>query len=159
MQHSWRIVVGDWSRDGHNESEFIRFKSTHDRKDIIKGYKKAHSDADGGICSDSPDDMLSSYGDSTLSSESLEKLAKIGLTTEVLVESGNFEGDEGDALYLCEGPQSVAYLFLEMTRYGLAKLGEEFEYEIIDDKIIDCINGFWQSDFNHGMGYGVLGNY
>jgi hypothetical protein len=158
MEYSWRVVVGDWSKDGHNESEFIRFKATHSREDIIKGYLKAHEIAGVGPCGpDRGSKILADYQDSSISESDLEKLAKIGLTREVLLESEHFDGDEDGPL--TAWGESVAWLFLEMTRYGLAQFDEEFDYEIIPDKVTDCINGFWQSDFNHSMGYGVLGNW
>lgn len=40
FEHSVALEVGDWSGDGHGQSEVVHFGCTHSRQDVEKAYKK-----------------------------------------------------------------------------------------------------------------------
>jgi hypothetical protein len=156
VEHELRIVVGDWSRDGHGDFEFVTFKSTHDRKSIIKGYKKGVKKAGIQLHGHDGNSVLTDYGNSTLSEIELDKFREVGITTEKMTASGlDFDFDEEEGTMGVCGPECVTWLVLQLTKVGLP----EFEFELIKNKYENVVNGFWQSDFNHGFGYGVMGNF
>ena len=41
MNHTITIEVGDWSRDGHNQSDVFVYKCNYSQSDVEKAYLKA----------------------------------------------------------------------------------------------------------------------
>lgn len=141
MTHT--IVIGDWSKDGHNQSDNFTFECNVEEADIKKAYLKAVKksgislhDAHGranskarAICCD--------YEDNKLDDKAVELLKAIGVDfSEVHLEEGTI------------GPEDVARLFFGMVKSQISG----FEYKLI--KTPKPLNGFWSKDFNHGFGYG-----
>lgn len=152
-----RLIVGDWSGDGHNHRDFVLFEASHDRKQIIEAYKQSAIKADISVCKfkGGPADVLcADYGDNLISSEALKKLTALEITKQDLVDTSHFEDnylDEGDGALITWG-EGLAHLFLMMVSKSLP----DFTYKLLKDDTHDCINGFWQRDFNGSIGYGVF---
>ena len=154
--HIQRLVIGDWSGDGHSQSDFYRFEANHDRKQIIEAYKQSAIKAGVSVCrfQGGPDDVLcEDYDDSQISRRSVEKLAAIGITEQDLLDTTHFERDDDDEhdVALSTWGEGLVYLFLMMVSKSLP----EFSYKLLNDDHHDCINAFWQQDFNASIGYGL----
>jgi hypothetical protein len=155
-----RLVVGDWSEDGHRQSDFYRFEANHDRKQIIAAYKQSANKAGVSVCQfdGGPDDVLCcDYEDSKVPNSALVKLAIIGITRQDLLDTEHFECEEGDedagtcGHSLHTWGDGLVNLFLMMVSKSLP----EFTYKVLTDDKHDCINAFWQQDFNGSIGYGL----
>ncbi len=146
--YTYRIVIGDWSEDGHNRFEYFVFKCTHSEKEIKETYNKAvekcgialHRMYDENrrvtgisVCCD--------YENNTIPDYYAEKLKSLG------INFNQFCYDENMESYLME-PKDITILFLEMVKSQI----EGFEWASGEEA--PCINGFWSNDFNHSFGYG-----
>jgi hypothetical protein len=143
-----RIVIGDWSHDGHNQEEYFTFKCSHDEQEIKKAYKEAvkkcrvalHDDHGRGkgitpVCCN--------YEERTIREPEVERLKELGVN----LDFAKGMDDNGD---LSCGPEDIARIFFEMVKTQI----EGFTYELIPEK--KTINGFWSKDFNYGFGYGTF---
>lgn len=152
MEFTHRLVIGDWSNDGHEKSDFVAFNATHSREDIIKAYNEAVKKVGVTVCGDyteSPMCLCQDYEDSSIPDAALEKLEEFGISKEEMLETNYFDEFRGNVS--ASAPESLAWLFLEMVQ----KLLPEFDYEFISFDDLGCINGFWQKDFNKSIGYGL----
>ena len=149
MENTYKIVVGDWSEDGHNQWQFFYFKCNATQEQIKKAYLDAVKASGLALSRYDPQHVswpegvtpvLSEHEENMLTRKNAEKFKAIG------VDIADY-GLEEDVFYA----EHVARLFLDMVKSQL----EGFEYEIVDDKI-PCINGFWSKDFNISIGYGAL---
>ena len=41
MSYLHRIVIGDWSHDGHNQDDYFNFECSHDEPEVKKAYLAA----------------------------------------------------------------------------------------------------------------------
>lgn len=109
-----KLVVGDWSKDGHEKSEDIYIESNLSIKDLTKAYKKGVSIV--GL--DVQSEVAANYQDSNISKKDLDKLINAGLEIEL--------DEDGDEFYLDENSYSEIWLFV-------AKLGNPaFEYSFLE---------------------------
>lgn len=144
-----RLVIGDWSNDGHGAKEFVDFLCTHSEKAIKKAYFAAikkggvslHDDHKGTVkhvvCCD--------CDDSTLTKEARDALIALGIDMSKI---GHDQDDGGGGFYLSY--DDIAVLFMEMVKTQIA----DFDYQQTKTK---ALNGYWSEDFNIGFGYGTLG--
>jgi len=144
LAHEHRLVIGDWSDDGHNQKEYFTFKCTHDEKAVKKAYKDAvkkckvslHDDIRGAkpVCC--------KYQESCIEAPEIKALEKLGVNFDFT--SSEFD----DTLPCC--PEDIACLFFEMVKTQIPDL----EYKLVEEK--KTLNGFWSSDFNFQFGYGCF---
>lgn len=152
LPYNYRIVVGDWSDDGHRSKDFIRFWSSHKREDIIKAYKEGVEICGVGLHYRAP---ISVFCDNDfISRKIITKLESHSISFKNLTEGGFEENWRDDKDGLIGSPQSVVWLFFEIVRLCLPSF--EYKFFHFTKDTFDCINGFWQDDFNHSMGYGVM---
>lgn len=139
-----RIVIGDWSDDGHCQKEYYSFECNAEKEDIRKAYKQAAKKSGIALHTDYRKKVraiCNAYQDSVIDDEAIEALKSIGVDFKnITIEENN--------IY----PEGLAILFFEMVRTQLPN----FEYKLVDEVL--TINGFWQKDFNHMIGYGCFGN-
>ena len=127
MDYIYRIVIGDWSNDGHGRSDEFIFTCSHDKKAIIKAYKKA-TKASGialheetfGKTKNGARAILCEYEQRTIDADDVQSLKDIGCKFEW--RENQFEDPDtgkcnetvthGD---LSCGPHDVMHLFLEMV--------------------------------------------
>jgi hypothetical protein len=149
MSYLHRIVIGDWSHDGHNQEDFYNFECSHDEPEVKKAYWAAikkckialHEDNDKrlkGIKS-----VCCEYEDRTIKAPELKDL---GVSFENMDNEFEQDEDGNDILNCCS--QDIAYLFFEIVKTQIPG----FEYKYIEEK--RTINGFWSKDFNVNFGYG-----
>jgi hypothetical protein len=143
--NTYRLVIGDWSHDGHEKSDIFRFKTNYTREQIIEAYKVAEERS--GVSLTSHSGILTDYEDGTIKGEAIDKLKALGVSIEELLKTHDLDDWEGE---ISVSPDGVARLFLAMV----GAVANDFEWEEDHDRS-EFINGFWQKDFNHSMGYGV----
>ena len=136
MNYSYSLVIGDYSNDGHNQSDLYSFKCTHKDNEIYKAYKKACKKSGVKL-----ENILEEYEDSSISETTMESLTAIGVNLDSL----DVELYEGQYIFY---PENVALLFLEMVRSQL----EGFAYEMVAPP--PCLNG-WNPKLRSQFGYGV----
>jgi hypothetical protein len=136
MDYSYSLVIGDYSNDGHNQSDTFSFRCSHNDDAIYKAYASACKRSGVKL-----EDILEEYDDSSISEDIMKDLVDIGVRLDVL----DVELYEGEYIFY---PESVALLFLEMVRSQL----EGFAYEMV--KASPCLNG-WNPKLSLQFGYGV----
>jgi hypothetical protein len=154
MSFQHRIVIGDWSHDGHNQEDYYTFECSHDEPEVKKAYWAAikkckvalHENNDKrlkGVKS-----VCCKYEDRTIKAPELKALTDLGVSFDKMENLFEQDKDGNDELN-CSS-QDIAYLFFEMVKTQIPG----FEYKYIKDK--KTINGFWSEDFNLSFGYGCF---
>jgi hypothetical protein len=151
MTFRYRLAIGDWSDDGHGKCDHFRYETSHDREQIIAAYKETANAAGVSVCDFRGFRgivVCADYEDDLIPEDALAGLAEIGITRDDLLDTDAIVGDdeEGD-LSAC--PEGLAELFMMMVTKSLP----DFTYS--ECKKDDCINGYWQDDFNCSIGYGA----
>ena len=127
------LVIGDWSGDGHSQSNTIVIKSNLDKKAIEKAYKKGTKK----LGFDFIKDIAADYADQNLSKERLDVLLKHGLKTKDLdldFDLKRKEYEEGPGVNIWHDDYVEIYLFI-------VKLGnEEFKYELLEGDVNPTIH-------------------
>jgi hypothetical protein len=145
MSFEHRIVIGDWSDDGHNQKAFYTFECSHDEKTVQKAYKEAvkkckvalHDDDKQGITA-----ICCHYEENSILEEEINALKTLG------VDLSFTENQSEEKRYVSS--KDIAFIFFEMVKTQI----EGFTYKLIPEK--KPINGFWKDGFNYGFGYGVF---
>ena len=153
--NNYKLVMGDYSKDGHKRWEFIHFTSNITDKEIKVAYNKAikrcgvslHGQecTAKGKCKNLPNPICCNYQDGAISNENMGKLLKQGVNMEEM--DTTFDLDSGEDYPT--SPEDLARVFLELVR----SVRPDFQYKIKEDEA-PCING-WTEDFSHGFGYGL----
>jgi len=117
-----KLMMCDWSGDGHNISEDTFIDTNLTKKEINEAYEKATELLGFSFC----DDVASDYEDSQIEVEKVKKLRELGYTKEFGYDGDDLEDDMGMVPLDVEGFLNV-YLFL-------IKLGNPaFTYSIIKE--------------------------
>lgn len=149
MQNVYKLVIGDWSQDGHQKSEFFYFRCNLPDADIKAAYLKACEQIGVGLHrvrkGETHTAICAKYEEHGIPLVSKAKLSNAG------VDFKKVGGLEEHGEWSDISPASIAIIFLEMVRV----VRPEFQWEAIKDQT-PCINGFWSKDFNIGFGYGVF---
>lgn len=153
MNYEHRIVIGDWSDDGHCKKSYFTFKCSHDESEVKKAYTKACKKCKVSLHERVPNctAICCNYEESWIPSKQLKALKKLGVDFKFAESLEHNNGITGESELSCIG-QDIAYLFFEMVKTQLP----DFEYKLVDEK--KPINGFWSKDFNHSFGYGCFDN-
>ncbi len=124
-----KLVVGDWSKDGHNQSDDFYVESNLSAKEIETAYKKGTKKVKFDLCKN----VASNYEDNILPKKFLDTLVSLGfnLNPEDLDEI-----PEGISLF----PEVFSDIYLFIVKLG----NPNFEY-----KWTEC------SDEIHIGGYGL----
>ena len=115
LNHMIEIEVGDFSKDGHNQSDIIYIKSNYSGAEIDKAFerlsKKTGIDFQH-ICED--------YEDTEVKEEDLEKFVKHGFLTQEEIDEYSEDGE-----YHIYDAKDLALFALDT----LHKFDSNFEYE------------------------------
>lgn len=134
-----RLVIGDWSGDGHSQCDYFSFECNAEEADIKTAYLQA-VDKSSISLHDAPGmarSICGEYQNNSLDEDAVEQLKEIGVDfTEIHLEEGGI------------GPEDIAKLFFAMVKSQIPG----FEFKLIKEQ--KTINGFWSKDFNHSIGYG-----
>ncbi len=151
METKFKVVIGDWSKDGHNQSEQYLFECNASIPDVKNAYKKAVKICKVSLHRDAgdPDPILARYQDSKIPGPKVFALKILGVNFDFLSREDDIDEEEDGSLYF--NTEDVAYLFMEMVRTQI----DGFTYKRVNDEI-PVINGFWSDDFNYSFGYGTF---
>lgn len=105
LNHVIELEVGDWSKDGHNQSDTFLFKSNYSGEEIDKGFERLKKEKQidfKKVCHD--------YEDSEIKDDVLVKLIKLGVLTQEEVDEAE---EEYDGRYCVESALDLAALALD----------------------------------------------
>ena len=158
-----RLVLGDWSDDGHGKHKEILYKSNYPIDKIQQAYKDSckltgvqfnhNEDYTGGLCSGygSWRQIFTEYESSSIRPEAIEALRNHGLNPadycEEIYTDEDFESDNSMPFYT----DSAAELIMAFIALSMPK---DWEYKKADIKA-DAINGWW-GNLNVQFGYGLF---
>lgn len=128
--HTIELVMGDYSRDGHEKTESIMVISNITLQEL----KEAYQIGTEKIGFDFIKTVAADYGDGSLSKEKFDKLRDAGLTEDDWFEEGE------DKFPLMYYKDAFAEIFLFICKLG----NELFEYE------------YPKTDSMHIGGYGLF---
>ncbi len=120
--YTFRLPIGDWSKDGHNECDYYIISSNTSPKDLGDIYidvcKKTSIDK---ICSDYGDNNISFFG---------EVMDKLGLNPTLYFNENG----------ACDGSEELAQLWIDVIQ----KIHPNVKMSIIKDVMVDFNNWYAQ---------------
>lgn len=155
--NKYKIVLGDWSHDGHNQSENFLFKTNYTQEQIQEAYREScrktglqfhHKQWKEDYSDGTP--LFTEYEEYWVSKEVHDGLVGLGIPEEIDLVTYDDEEDE-EANYQCDGSDHLVLIILWFISLSLP---EDFKYEIIKDDV-PSINGWW-GKLNHQFGYGLF---
>lgn len=115
------LVIGDWSRDGHEKTENVIIKSNLSLVDLQKAYKVGTKE----IGFDFIKSVAARYEERELKREYLDKLTEFGYKGSFEYYDYNEESDE-------EGPNIDEFEYVDILMF-ICKLGDSsFDYQMIE---------------------------
>lgn len=146
-RHFFKISIGDWSGDGHGDSETFMASSTKPIKDVREGYFNAKE----RYPRLAPESFCESYEDTLVPVDVADEIEKLGgPTTEGLERHPREEGFRGTAEYMA----AVTVWFLNIGDRGL---DVRLEAETREDTL--HFYGYDEKKRHIGfIGYGVTGD-
>lgn len=150
MKYTYVLPIGDWSKDGHSQSENVTMAVNKPKEEIIAAYHETTSllnmtfDSNDMRESD-PVRLINRWGDSKLDAKVVDILLHFGVHFE------KFEGYQGPGcdLWIYDA-EEAAILFMEFVRISLPDL----EYGVVRDQT-SYLFGYW-GDLNISVGYGIF---
>lgn len=149
MEYTYVLPIGDWSKDGHNQSENITMEMNKSREEIIDAYHKTTKLLNmtfdsNDMAGSNPIRLINSWEDNRLNKEVVDILSKHGVNFEL------FEDYYAEQDCYFVSAEEAAILFMEFVKISLPDL----EYRRINDTI-PYLFGYW-GDLNISVGYGVF---
>lgn len=147
MSHRFKIHIGDWSKDGHNQSESFIIESTKPNNEVQQAFKDAGTKI--GVISEGayPRFLIADeYEDYRLPNNYAEALTDAGVEIDDLVYN---DGTDKEPDYMFEEPHALAVLIMRIAQTEL-----QFEFKFVDDEVPN-FNGYW-GDLNMSFGYGLF---
>ena len=147
MSHRFKIHIGDWSKDGHNQSESFIIESTKPNNEVQQAFKDAGTKI--GVISEGayPRFLIADeYEDYRLPTNYAEALTDAGVEIDDLVYN---DGTDKEPDYMFEEPHALAVLIMRIAQTEL-----QFEFKFVDDEV-PHFNGYW-GDLNMSFGYGLF---
>lgn len=132
LNHVIELEVGDWSKDGHNQSDVFLFKSNYSGNEIDKGFERLKKEKQidfKKVCHD--------YEDSEIKDDVLVKLIKLGVLTQEEVDEYS---EDYDGCYCVESALDLAALALD-TLHAFDPAFEWEEFVIPDKEYCNAIRG------------------
>lgn len=159
----FKISIGDWSQDGHNQYDQFVFSSNYSVKEMQKAYKNScqvtglqfddnenYTDRAENNGYRSPYQIWTEYEDCSIS----EEVAEILMLHGILPQDYDFETDDKYS-----DPFEAAKLILDFIKLSLPDLKVKeaafINSELEDRNAIKPLNGWWCKDLNVQFGYGL----
>ena len=114
------IVVGDWSGDGHSQSDTYVVESNLDKPSIERAYRIATRQLGFDLIKD----VCEAYEENKIAEEVYEKLVENGINIDGLAKE-----DELDCDYYGMTPDIWLKLYLDVVKLG----NPELQYSILND--------------------------
>lgn len=144
MMHRFKINIGDWSNDGHNQYRTYIIESTKPNAEVQQAFNAAGTKI--GVISEERFLIADEYEDYRLPNNYASALTDAGVEIDDLVYN---DGTDEEPDYMFEDPQSLAILVMRIAQTEL-----QFEFKFVDDTV-PHFNGFW-GDLNMSIGYGIF---
>jgi hypothetical protein len=160
-----KLTIGDWSGDGHNQSEDFVFEVNKSVEEIRQAYKDSckltgmqfnHNENYTGIKYDWQAarnyEICTKYEDGCMRADLVKKLKTFGLdATNFSIE----DVEEGEDCHF--DTDTFAELIMEFIKLSLHDLTyEEAAFKKSELKTIPAINGWWNEQLNVQFGYGLF---
>ncbi len=154
-----KLVLGDWSNDGHGRSENVLIESNLSVLEIQEAYKASckltgvsfnHTEDYTGIKRDYHDDkyhVCVEHQDNFLTPETVDILKNHGLPDSFLNKLDVVFGSDGYYLY----KESYIELWIWFVKLSLPSVAI---LENVNDEV-PVINGCWNKNLNVQFGYGL----
>lgn len=143
-----KVILGDWSDDGHSEKETICLKVNLTRNLIVQAYRESCEKYNLIFHDDYEDKKnLKILMDDNFNQEAVEILHKIFLAGGI---KDNPELYDDEEIEFSRKEKFVILLF-KFIKLSLPNL----EWEFIEEDI-PYLNGYWQDDFNESLGYNLF---
>lgn len=162
-----KLTIGDWSKDGHNQSEMFYYESNKTVEEIQQAYKDSckltglsfnHNEdyTELGLKWGHPEydlrKICTEYGDASINKFSADILLKYGIDVK---EYKDEEDNDEDSYYvsLDKFPELViAFIKLSLPDLVLT------EASVMRTEInnLPAINGWWNKNLNVQFGYGLF---
>lgn len=139
------LVLGDWSKDGHGQSQKVLLEADLTVKEMQEAYKEACKLTDLAFDDDQKTKYViaAEYEDNKISKKCANILKKFGIKLNYICEK-----DEENKYYL----DSESFVALWINFVKIARPDAKI-------RLIDCnipnINGYWDENLNTGFGYGL----
>ena len=144
----YKIIVGDYSGDGHEQSDICIVEVNHLKDEILSAYNRARAASKVSLTSLSREEekkgyvsVGAEYEQNRIFKSELNKLSFIGVNFDNLL----LEDEEDDGSFCFWGEEGIIQLFMEMAKSQLPTL----TYEIINDGLEVLMEG---------IGYGLYYN-
>lgn len=159
--HELKIVIGDWSEDGHEESEEFGLLSNYDVSKLRKAYKKSckltgltfnHNEDYTGLLEGkygSWRQLFTEYESCEIEPEACKILEEYGL-----IKKDDWD-EENDGGICMPDPEDCADLIMRFIALSMPK---DFVYSFADIGLQKAtpINGYWNKELNVQFGYGLF---
>lgn len=132
-------TLGDWSNDGHGRTSVVSFKTNLSKSEIQKAFADCCDELDVYQFADE-------YEYPYLDIEDALRLQQAGYSFPVKLDE---ETPDDDDLLLLDQDKLVDILMFMVTHER-----PDFKYELT--KEIPSINGYWSSELNRSLGYGLF---
>ena len=172
MDNRFRVVIGDWSSDGHGKSDEYVFQSNKSVEEMQQAYKDSCAltgvqfNHNATYTASDPtqrrenrkSQIFCEYEDGGISKSNLESLTSAGLDVQKYCGNDiekNYD-DISDKYWVGISPEGCAYLILDFIKLSLPDLEyEEAFYKFTELKKMPPLNGWWCEGLNHQFGYGL----
>lgn len=144
----YNLTIGDWSNDGHNQTEVYVVEIPDQFKDVLKSNFESNVKRIGF----DPTELAQEYEDSSISEDEIEALRRTGFDFEKAVTKYSDYPIYIDNRQIA-GPDGMLAILMHFIGYGL----EGFTYEVISDSFPQLF-GYWDSAVisSHKIGYGLF---
>jgi hypothetical protein len=163
-EYKFKVVIGDWSSDGHGKCDELVFKGNHPVEELRQAYKDScrltgvqfnHNQNYTGIEIDQKDFkkkwaerkkyVCTNYGDDKINAYAYEKLKEFDLNV----------GKFGERLDIKEFTEIILnFIKLSIPDFKW----NEASFKRSELKNIPPLNGYWNKELNVQFGYGLYGD-
>ena len=159
----FKIPIGDWSKDGHNQCEIFDIEANHPVEEIRQAYKDSckltgisfnhNQDYTGlNLPYDHPESedrqICTEYESGNISKLAEDILRKHGLDVRDGYDYYEKHQDEEVNIDGCEHFIEILMKFIKLSL-------PDMEYKIVKNDV-PFLNGFWNKDLNVQFGYGLF---
>ena len=150
----YKLVLGDWSDDGHGQTAEVLFECNYDVHKIRQAYKDSCKKL--GIAFNSTEDYTGlglKHDDNRVIWMDYEEKEISKLAFDTLGEANCFDGidyEETDYGYEIYDNNDCAKLIMNFIALSMPN---DFTYELVE---VEEINGYWNDELNEQFGYGLF---
>lgn len=153
MSNKYKLSIGDWSCDGHNECEEFIFECNKALEEIQNAYRESCRKTGFQFHADNCSRREEHFGGKALFCEYGEywiNQMELAELVEVFPGAVEFLCDLEEERVIMDCPENLAYMIMDFIKLSLPDL--EYKKEVMD---VPPINGWWGS-MNVGFGYGIF---